>query len=507
MDYTETIRVYKKNEVYLYIDCSEGVAKELNEYFSFEAKKARFDPRVRNKIWDGKIRLFSLFKKELYVGLYLHLHEFCKARSYKIEKVETEYGKALEAEPVTYDQIESFCDSLHITDADGEPIDVYDFQLDAIFRAVKYHRRLFLSPTSSGKSLIIYCIIRALLAKYPDLKILIVVPQVGLVTQLHSDFKEYSQTNGWDVDANVAKVHVGMDKDPKHAVTITTYQSAIKHKPEFFKKYGCLIGDEAHQFEAKSLVTISNNCVNAKFRVGTTGSLNDSKTSQLVLEGIFGPVCQVATTKELQDRGIVAQLKIKCVVLKHNEEERRTFNKMKPKPDYAKEMDILVSHEARNRFIAKLAIAQTKNTLVLYRLVRHGKALYDLIKKLAPERPVFLISGGTDIKVREQIRRLVEQIDDGIFVCSYGTFSQGINMKNLHYIVMGSPYKSRVKVLQSIGRGLRLHKEKLFATLFDIGDNLVYSGSKPNYSLDHMMQRIDLYNAEQFNYTITEVPI
>lgn len=507
MEYGEVVRVGKKNETHLQVDCSPSVAYELNEYFSFESPGAKFDPRVRSRLWDGRIRLFGLLSRELYVGLYLHLHQFCKERGYKIEKVETEYGIPLEITPdITYENVEAYANSLELRDQYGESIDTYDFQLDAVFRGVKYQRRLFLSPTSSGKSLIIYLIIRLLLQIDPDHKFLLVVPRVGLVEQLHNDFKDYSAINGWDVDANVAKVYAGMEKEPKHAVTLTTWQSAIKNPPAHFTKYTAVIGDEAHEFKATSLVKIMSRCINAKFRLGTTGTLDGIPTNKLTLEGLFGPVHQVATTKELMDRGIVSQLKIKCVVLKHSAQECKE-NKGRTYPE---EIEYLIGHEKRNQFIVKLAMAQPKNTMVLFqRVAKHGKILHAMLQQAAAgKRNVYYVDGKVEVEVREQIRKILETEDNAIICASYGTFSMGISIRNLHSIVFGSPYKSRIKVLQSIGRALRLHKDKFFATLFDIGDNLTAKeGAKPNFSLDHLIQRIDIYNSEQFSYTITEIPI
>jgi superfamily II DNA or RNA helicase len=503
---SEIVKVAKINEVYLQIECDQGIAYELNEYFSFEAPGAKFNPKVRNKIWDGRIRLFSLLKRQLYIGLYLQLHHFCKERGYTIEKVETEYGKPLDIEDVNYDQVERFCSSLDIMDETGENIDPYDFQCDAVFRSIRYQRRLFLSPTASGKSLIIYLAIRALLHRHPEARVLIITPRVSLVEQLYTNFKEFSEKNGWDVEGKCARIHKEFSKEPTEQIVISTWQSVYDAKPSWFRQFDAVIGDEAHEYKAKSLIHIMESCTNAKWRIGMTGSLDGIPTNKLVLEGLFGPVHSLATTKELMDRGIVAQLKISCVVLKHKKEDIKAFKKTKM--TYQEEIQYLITNEQRNQFIVKLAMAQTQNTLVLFqRVEKHGEKLVEIAKKIDPNRPIFYISGKTEIEVREQVRKITDKINNAVLFCSYGTFAMGVSMRNLHRIILGSPYKSRTKILQSIGRGLRLHPDKVFAKLYDIGDNLVTNeNGKPNFSLDHMMQRIEIYDDQEFEYTIVEVP-
>ena len=145
---------------------------------------------------------------------------------------------------------------------------------------------------------------------------------------------------------------------------------------------------------------------------------------------------------------------------------------------------------------------------MLFQLVeKHGEILHKLIKEKADkDRKVFFVFGGTDTDDREQIRAITEKLDNAIIVASFGTFSTGINIRNLHNIVFSSPTKSPIRVLQSIGRGLRVGDNKDSATVYDVSDNLSYKG-KDNFTLNHFKERVNIYNREGFDYTIHTVDI
>jgi superfamily II DNA or RNA helicase len=272
---------------------------------------------------------------------------------------------------------------------------------------------------------------------------------------------------------------------------------------EYFEQFDYVIGDEAHLFKAQSLTSILTNCVNAKYRIGLTGTLDGTKTHKLVLEGLFGPVRKVITTKELIDDDKLAKFEIKCLVLKHSDEECLA---VKDKT-YAEEIDYLISHEARNKFIKNLTVSLGKNTLVLFQMVdKHGRILYDMIKDTEKigNRKVFFVYGGTETTDREEIRKIMEIENDAIIVASFGTFSTGINIRNLHNIIFAMPTKSTIRTLQSIGRGLRQADGKDVATLYDISDDLRHK-KHMNYTLKHMVERCRIYNEEKFPFKIYKI--
>jgi len=379
-------------------------------------------------------------------------------------------------------------------------MEVRDYQKEAFTYSVKKNRCLLLSPTASGKSLILYLLVRFNLLRLPkNKKILIIVPTTSLVEQLYKDFKDY----GYDSNRNVHRIYEGHSKITSKRVVISTWQSIYNLSKNYFSDYGMIIGDEAHLFKAVSLTKIMTKLVNCKYKIGCTGTLDDSKTHKLVLEGLFGAVNKVTTTTELQDKEQLAKLKIFCLVLQYSKTQR---NFLKNKT-YQEEMDFLVRNEKRNKYIKNLVTNLHGNTLCLFQYVeKHGKLLYELIKDKAGDRPIFYIHGGVEADEREQVRAITEKSDNAIIVASYGTFSTGINIRNLHNIVFSSPSKSRIRNLQSIGRGLRLKDNKSHATLYDIADDLSY-GEKENYTLQHFRSRINIYNSEDFDYEIHNIEL
>jgi len=481
------MKISKINEVYLELEVDEDVSRELCDYFTFEVPGAKFMPQYRNRMWDGKIRLFSPRNGRIYVGLLPYIKEYCSKKSieYIMEKgVENDRN-------VLRESVRDFAESLR-PKSRGKPIQFRDYQIDAIWYAIQSDRCLLLSPTASGKSLIIYTLVRYYYLM--NLKTLILVPTTSLVEQMYSDFIDY----GWE-DKHIHRVYAGMDKGSKKPVVISTWQSIYKlHRP-YFAQYGCIIGDEAHLFKAKSLTDIMAKSGEVRYRFGLTGTLDGTQTHRLVLEGLFGQVKKIISTKELIDRGTLAELKIDCIVLKHTEEECKRVRYYR----YAEEINYLVSHPKRNKFIENLCKNIKGNTLLLFQLVeKHGVLLYNEIKTL--DRKVFFVYGGTTTEARERVRAITEKEKDAIIVASYGTFSTGINIRAINNIVFASPSKSRVRVLQSIGRGLRQTEDKTMVKLFDVSDNISYK-SRQNFTYRHFLQRLNIYKEEQFKYEINRI--
>ena len=490
------IELSKKDEAYLKVRCEPSIGQELNDHFSFDVPGAKFHPLYKSRMWDGKVRLYSMFTQELYVGLKSYLERFCEERDYVID-----YSKYVEEnDAVTYDIVRKFCEDLNVG-SKGKPIQIRDYQFDAVFQAIKDGRRLLLSPTGSGKSLIIYCLIRW--HERVGRRQLILVPTTSLVEQMYSDFQDYSCLNGWKTSEHCHRIYGGHEKSNEYDIIISTWQSIYKLPKQFFADFKAIYGDEAHLFKAKSLTSILNKCTTTPYRVGTTGTLDGTHTHKLVLEGLFGPVYKVTTTKKLINDKTLADLEIFNIILEYSDE----IKKAQKGKSYQDEMDFLVQHEARNKFIRNLAITQTSNTLVLFQYVeKHGKVLKAMIEEKTSNRKVFFVYGGTDTEQREDIRRITETETDAIIVASYGTFSTGINIKNLHNIIFASPSKSRVRNLQSIGRGLRTSESKTSCKLYDIADDLTWK-SKKNYTLLHMIERIKIYNDEHFNYKLVKVSL
>ena len=482
--------IEKVNEVYLKVETEPHIEHELRDRFTFEVPNMKFMPQYRKKHWNGEIHLFDMRTKRIYVGLLDKIVAFCESIGYTYEfKNNKFYGLPFEVnEMISKEGVNDYMSSIV-----GPDIKARDYQVDAVYDALRYNRKLLISPTASGKSFMIYSVVRFHVGL--NRKVLLVVPTTSLVEQMFKDFESY----GWNAGNHCHRIYAGRDKTNVNEVTITTWQSVYQLDRKFFEDYDVVIGDEAHLFKSKSLVSIMDKLHHAKYRYGFTGTLDGTQTHKWVLEGLFGPSYKVTGTKKLIDEGHLATLDIQCIVLKYAPQKFDTFED---------EIQFLISHPKRTNFISNLAVDLEGNTLVLFaRVESHGAILYDQINNKVKEgRKVFFIHGGVDTEDREEVRRITEEQNNAIIVASYGTFSTGINIKNLHNVIFASPSKSRIRNLQSIGRVLRKGKNKVKAKLYDIADDTTLN-SRKNYTLNHFIERVKIYNQEQFNYDITSINI
>ena len=480
--------ISKKNEVYLYIKAEPHIYYELADQFTFEVPNAKFSPQYKNKYWDGKIRLFSTQTGEIYIGLLDKIIKFCENHNYTYEFADNKfYGLPFEVnENISKEGVKDYMTAI----SRHAP---RDYQVEGVYDALRHNRKLLISPTASGKSLMIYSVVRYYVEKQQN--ILIVVPTTSLVEQMYKDFADY----GWDVGSYCHKIYAGKERETDSQVIITTWQSIYKLPKQYFARFNVVVGDEAHQFKSKSLISIMTKLCDAKYRFGFTGTLDGSQTHKWVLEGLFGPSYKIINTDELMKKGHLAKLDIKILLLKHPPNRFEIFED---------EVQYIINHSKRNNFIKNLTLDLKGNTLVLFsRVEGHGQPLYNLINNdKIDDRQVFFIHGGVETEEREKVREITEKENNAIIVASYGTFSTGINIRNLHNVVFASPSKSRIRNLQSIGRVLRKGENKVKATLYDIADDISYK-SRKNYTLNHLIERIKIYNEENFNYDIINVTL
>ena len=481
--------ISKKNEVYLKINAEPHIYYELSDQFTFDIPNAKFSPAYKKKYWDGKIRLFNTQKGEIYIGLLDRIIQFCKDHEYTYEFIDSEYfGLPFEVnDMISLEGVKDYMNAI----SKYKP---RDYQIEGVYDALRHNRKLLISPTASGKSLMIYSIVRYYVGNKKN--ILIVVPTTSLVEQMYKDFEDY----GWNVSSFCHKVYAGKERETDSQVIITTWQSIYKLPRKYFERFSVVIGDEAHQFKSKSLISIMTKLDGAKYRFGFTGTLDGSETHKWVLEGLFGPSYKIIKTDELMKKGHLAKLDINVLLLKHPPNKFENFEE---------EVQYIIGHNKRNNFIKNLALDLKGNTLILFaRVEKHGEPLYNLINSnnIIENRNVFFIHGGVETEDREKVREITEKENDAIIVASYGTFSTGINIKNLHNIIFASPSKSRIRNLQSIGRVLRKGNQKTRATLYDIADDISYK-SRKNYTLNHLIERIKIYNEENFDYDIVNIPL
>jgi superfamily II DNA or RNA helicase len=480
--------ISKKNEVYLHIKAEPHIYYELADQFTFEVPNAKFSPQYKNKYWDGKIRLFNTQTGEIYIGLLDRIIRFCEDHEYTYEFADNKfYGLPFEInDGISKEGVKDYMTAI----SRHAP---RDYQVEGVYDALRHNRKLLISPTASGKSLMIYSVVRYYVERQQN--ILIVVPTTSLVEQMYKDFADY----GWDVGSYCHKIYAGKERETDSQVIITTWQSIYKLPKQYFARFNVVVGDEAHQFKSKSLISIMTKLCDAKYRFGFTGTLDGSQTHKWVLEGLFGPSYKIINTDELMKKGHLAKLDIKILLLKHPPNRFEVFED---------EVQYIINHQKRNNFIKNLTLDLKGNTLVLFsRVEGHGQPLYDLINtSKVDDRHVFFIHGGVETDERERVREITEKESNAIIVASYGTFSTGINIRNLHNVVFASPSKSRIRNLQSIGRVLRKSENKVKATLYDIADDISYK-SRKNYTLNHLIERIKIYNEENFNYDIVNIPL
>jgi len=481
------------------VECDDAVGFHIWDEFTFRAANAKFDPRVKSKQWSGDIRLFHKKLKRMYLGLAIKLIRWANHHGYTISVPEPLYGQKFTAEEAL-----AHVEALELPDW----VEKRDYQLEGLEHGIRNQRCVLISPTASGKSLMIYYLITRLLLNHG--KGLIVVPTTALVEQLYTDFSEY----GMDVETFCHRIHgaTGEGKVTKKPITITTWQSIDEMDKPWYHQFDFIIGDEAHHFQATNLKHIMENLVNAQVRIGTTGSLSGEEVHELTLTGLFGPVKVLAKSHELIDQGHMAPVFVHGIVLEHPKEVRTI--RTKQKWTYQKETDFLIQCDYRNKFICKLALSlKEENSLILYdRVDDHGKILYDMLRTMVPDgTEVIFFSGKSHKNARERndiVQRLKTSETPYLIVASYGVFSTGINLPNLKNLILAFGFKARIRNLQSIGRTLRKHEGKDRANIFDIGDDMTTGhDQKENHSLRHIKERMKIYAGERFPYKIKRIRI
>jgi len=464
---------------------NRGALYDLHNYFTFEVPNYYFK-RSSFSQWDGKIHLFNRKSQTLYVGLLSYLQDFARQFEYDLE-----IDPALTNEEVDPIEVKKFIDAQDIRNKHEEVLDSRFYQSAGVYHIINRKRVTLVSPTASGKSLMLYLFSKWFLDNNKG-KIMLIVPTTSLVLQMQGDFSDYSQTA---IDDHVHIIYSGKEKESKTAkIYITTWQSMQYLDKEYFDQFNAVIVDECHGLAAKQLKRILEN-TQAEYRVGITGTLQDAQAHKWIIEGLLGPVVDLISMKELMEKGWIAKLKIKCLVFEHRDKTKT--QKLKK---YFDEINYLVSNESRNNKILQLMGHLKENQFVLFDRIEHGKYLYEKAKELYPERDIYLIYGINKAGEREEVRLALENKNNSIVIASYKIFSVGVSVNNLFHIIFAHPFKSKIRLFQSIGRSLRLHSEKDYATLWDIADK--FPGKKLNYTLKHFQERIMAYNQKELSYTI-----
>ena len=498
------ITITPHDSTYVKVRCDDfGIEQELVEHFTFNVPGAKFTPKFKSGLWDGKIRLFNQRTKLVYRGLVDLLFKFSRSRGYEIS-IDRDLNPHID---IKLDFVENYMLGLNLHGR-GSPIDIRQYQVDAVHKALSNKRLILESATSSGKSLIIYSIIRYALEK--NKKILLIVPTVGLVNQMVDDFKDYSSANGWDISSNVQSLYAGQSRVFDKDVVVSTWQtiaSMKKSDPDNYEKLASrtntMIADEVHTLKAAVVSSTIEGFTSTDHRIGTTGTMDETMCNALVLIGLVGQVYKIISAADLIKAGQAVPVEIKVHLLRHPEHFRKALKGM----DYKEELSQIISNVARNEYLTDLAIASSGNTLLLYRFVEnHGKILYEMIKAKAGNRPVYFIHGGVKVEERDRIRNVLDTDEDAIIVATESLMSTGINIPSIENLIFACPSKSTIRIRQSIGRTLRLKKGKTKAIIHDIADDYRV-GSKKNITFVHMEERLGIYIKEEFEYTVNQLDL
>lgn len=473
------VRIYSEDK---------GIRMTIHEHFTYDEPGF-----VKNKYtkWDGRVHLFKLRGDLLPYGCLHMLLELCKSNGWTVE-IDEAFKKDITK--VTKEELMAWVKTLDLR-SDGIPIEPYDYQIEGLYQSIKYNRLVLLAATSAGKSLIAYMLIRyyEMLSNGDGSKILILVPSQMLVEQMYNDFKDYSSHNGWKVDFNVHTIMEGKPKTARKMIYISTWQSIFEEDPEYFKVFGRVINDETHLASGKSITTIMNNCINAYQRVGMTGTLKNEIIHPILVMSLFGQIKRVVTTKQLIDAGRATEVQVNALQLNYDQEEKTAVSKM----NYQEEIEFLIKHEHRNKIIASLAVSSKGNTLVMMDRKEHIETIRKLIDSMPHNKTIYVITGDVDKEDRAVIKAIAEAEDGIVVLGTPGCVSTGLSIKRLRNLIFGHPSKSIIRVLQSIGRILRLHKEKFNANVFDLIDNLSFD-DVINFALKHAMERVQIYKDDEF---------
>lgn len=477
------VTIVPLNQVHVKIIAQKSTLYELSEKFTFFAKDYKHSPKFKARMWDGKIRLFSLANHTLYRGLTLEVIKFCKERGYTFD-----CQVPIIQQPFSLYECEQFIKTLNLPSR----LELRDYQIETVADAVRFRQICFESATSSGKSLMIYLIYR-----YINEKTLLIVPDTGLVDQMTKDIHSYGY------DQPIHQIFSGQSKQTNCNLTVTTWQSIWQLDPEWFDQFNVVIADEAHKYDSKCLIAIMSKLFNCENRFGFTGSLGTDKLKGITVQGLIGPKKHVISARELIDQNHAADVSVKCITFNYTLQDQKHVMGLK----YHDELKWIVQNERRNKFIKNLALSLKGNTLLLYQHIAHGQLLKEMIEQENPQLPLFYVDQKVKGEQRSEIR---EQIDkpnqNSLTFATYKIFSTGININNLNNLVLCSPLKAEITMIQSIGRILRKSDHKNKATIIDLSDDLS-TETYTNTTLKHFFQRISIYNKQQHPYKLYNVTL
>jgi superfamily II DNA or RNA helicase len=491
------------DKMFLVIDsCTELEYEQLKTSLTKKIEGWRFHPLVKKRVWDGNISFIK--KNKIPSGLWKEVIDICK--EYDLEFTLNGVTNIFDTE-ITVESFNEWVEDF-FKNSDIKP---RDYQIDAAFKILKYRRCLAELATSAGKTLISFLVIAYLMEVLGKKKILMIVPNVSLVVQASGDFEEYNKQR---VSLKIQQIYSGVKLRQSSNIVIGTYQSLVKNDEEYFKQFDVVLIDETHKAKAASIQNIMDKCWHCDYRFGLSGTIPKRGTvDRLSLMSALGPLVTQVKANYLQEEGHIAQCKVIQFHMDYATTEQKNAFADLSKNSYDRqrlfslEQNFVNQDEKRLNFICQVIKKSTSNSLVLFHKIDYGEKLYQKLREVTDKR-IYYVDGGVSPELREEFKSRMEKNNDVIIVASYGTFSTGISIKNIHNIYFTESFKSEVIIRQSIGRGLRKHHAKEVVKIYDFIDDLRFKDESidwTNYTFRHGIERRKIYKEEKFPFEVHDI--
>lgn len=515
-----------KNLIHI-VEATDLELRQLRLSLNVKIKNHYVHPKVKAKIWDGYI---NFFKKDRYVpvGLWKVLLDICDQYNLTINKG---FVNEIRDPLIIKEDVEKFFNEFF----EGNTYQPRDYQMEAVYMFTKYRRIVAEMATSAGKTLIIYMIFQYLKhvltsRGQENFKMLIIVPNITLVTQTFQDWLDYDSGNNTYKALMVSGETDHKDRNlDEFDVVIGTFQSLSKKSKEWFSIFETVLVDESQSAGAVSIKNILTKCSRAQYKLGLSGTtkIKGADADSYGIQEHLGPLLYKISPDHLIKNEYATPVNVKIFRLSYlDAEHRENIGKLANRKSFDKakllslEKELAIESKKRLKFILALLKKTSNNALVLFGSVEkgYGKKIKDTLREMTSDKEVYYVDGGTPAENRNEYKKLMEEGDNKILVASFGTFATGISIKNLHYVFLVESFKSETIIKQSIGRGMRKLKDKEKVVIVDIvddyrmvenknGKTILKKGKKPNYLYRQGMERLDIYKSEGYPIKIYKIAL
>lgn len=500
---------FKLTEDARFLELTEATELEFEQLritLTKRIKGWRFNPRVQSGHWDG---YYCYLYRNRFVpsGLWKIVFDMCKKYNFPVhfEDIRNLFDDQIDEEEFTEWAMEFF-DGFQVK---GEDVRPRDYQIETAFRILKFRKCAAELATSAGKTLISFMVVAYMIEKGLTNRILFIVPNVSLVVQAYNDFLEYNFKNR--VKLKMQMIYSGQEEIKGSNIVIGTYQSLVKKDQSYFDDFDVVAIDETHKVKAQSIKEILEKCVAANYRYGLTGTFPKEDTlDRLTLMCYTGPLVNEVNANFLQNKGHITKCQVKVIEMDYAPDSTKaSFHELSRNPYdrknlFSLEQNYIQENRTRLTMVCNIINRSTKNSLVLFHHREYGQAMYDRLREISDKKLVYYVDGKVDADRREFYKKKMEQNHNVILIASYGTFSTGISVKNIHNILFTESFKSEVIIRQSIGRGLRKHKTKDILTIIDFVDNFNHGGWTC-YHMKHAKVRQEIYADQKFPYELKKL--